>query len=99
MAASTELLVSAGLAAHIRSVLVKAAIKRQIKIRFTCISHMFATQVGKLCILLIAVSVPVLVFSLSDKPLKLVCNRVSSVEAVLWLWPYTLISMLNPIDP
>ena len=85
MEASTELLVSAGLAAHMRSVLVKAAIQRQVKIKFTYISHLLATEVGKFCVLVIAASMAVLIFSLADKPLTLATRVLNQGMGIQWL--------------
>ncbi|CAE7422983.1 unnamed protein product [Symbiodinium sp. CCMP2592] len=85
VAANTELLVSAGLVSHLRAILVKLAIQRQVKIKFTCISHLLGSQVGKFCVIVSAASTVVLVVHLSDHPLKLATWLGSTLGLLLWV--------------
>ncbi|CAE7665610.1 unnamed protein product, partial [Symbiodinium sp. CCMP2456] len=84
VAANTELLVSAGLAAHLRALLVKVAIQQRVKIRFSCLSNVLGSQVGKVCVCGSAISTVVLCAHLYEKPLKLLAWLGSSAGLLIW---------------
>ncbi|CAE7463930.1 unnamed protein product [Symbiodinium sp. CCMP2592] len=84
VAADTELLVSAGLAAHLRSVLVKVGIQRGVKIKFACMDHLLGSQVGKTCFFFAAISMAVLIPFLYDKPMKLLAWLGTNFGLLLW---------------